>query len=202
MSAPPGPSTLRETLLALEARDLARREELAEQGVLHEGYHPRMEAVHRENARELRALIERFGWPNEQRAGADGAQAAWLIAQHAIAEPEFMRSCRSLLEREVAAGTVPFWQLAYLDDRICVSEGRLQRFGTQIELTPEGPTPCPVQAPETLDARRAEAGLRPIAEQLKRMANDPRPTPEQFAQRKAQERAWRAQVGWTPHDGN
>ena len=187
---------LRETLLELQARDLSLREALDASGDLSDGYHPRMEAVHRDNARQLRALIERFGWPNEQLAGSDGAEAAWLIAQHAVAEPEFMRTCRSLLEREVATGSVPIWQLAYLDDRIRVSEGGLQRFGTQFEITPSGPVVCPVENPASLDERRRQAGLGPISERLESMKNSPRPTEERYAAHKKEEIAWRVQVGW------
>jgi hypothetical protein len=39
----------------------------------------------------LRELIARHGWPSEDKAGEDGAEAGWLIAQHAIGEPEFQR---------------------------------------------------------------------------------------------------------------
>lgn len=187
-------NALRNTLLALQERDLALRTELQADGTLFRGYHPRMESVHRDNARQLRELIERFGWPNERLAGHDGAEAAWLIAQHSIAEPEFMRNCRAFLEKEVVSGTVPLWQYAYMDDRIRVFEGKPQRFGTQIELTPEGPTLCEVEDPESLDGRRQEAGLGPIAERLQ--SNQPCPTPIEFAARKEAERKWRLKVGW------
>ena len=189
-------TSLRDTLLALQERDLALRAELQAEGTLYDGYHPRMEAVHRENAAVLRELIDRIGWPNEHLAGHDGAEAAWLVAQHSIAEPEFMRSCRALLEREAASGRVPLWQYAYMDDRIRVSEGKPQRFGTQFELTPEGPVLCEVEDPELLDQRREEAGLGPITERLKTMQTQPRPTPSEFAARKEAEMMWRLRVGW------
>ena len=190
------PSSLRKTLLALQQRDLDVRGKLEAEGTLFDGYHPRMEAVHRENARQLRELIERFGWPNEQVAGRDGAEAAWLIAQHSISEPEFMRSCRQLLAAEVASGGAPAWQHAYLDDRIRVSEGRPQRYGTQFEVTPDGPSLCEVDDPGSLHERRREAGLNPIAERLESMKNAPRPTAAEYAARKEAERRWRVAVGW------
>lgn len=188
---------LRQILLDLQRNDLAVRAALQADGSLFDGYHPRMEAVHRDNARQLRELIQRYGWPNERIAGADGAEAAWLIAQHSIAEPDFMRECRALLEREAAAGTVPIWQLAYLDDRIRVSEGRPQRYGTQFDLTPDGPVLCPVEKPESLDERRSAAGLSAIAERMQSLQELPRPTPEKFAERQSRERAWRIKVGWS-----
>jgi hypothetical protein len=184
-------TSLRNTLLELQERDLALRTELQAEGTLFDGYHPRMEAVHRDNASQLRELIEQFGWPNEHLAGQDEAEAAWLVAQHAISEPEFMRSCRALLEEEATSGAVPLWQYAYMDDRIRVSEGKLQRFGTQFELTPDGPKLCDVEDPKSLDQRRREAGLDPIAERLKSMTKEPRPTPSEFTAKKAAEQNWR-----------
>jgi hypothetical protein len=56
-----------------------------------------MEDVHRKNAERLRELLELFGWPAVDIAGQDGAEAAWLIAQHAIGEPDFQRRVLALL---------------------------------------------------------------------------------------------------------
>lgn len=199
--SPPVDAEVRATLLALQQRDLAVRAELEADGSLFEGYHPRMEAVHRENAARLRRIIDEIGWPTEELVGTDGAEAAWLVAQHAIGEPGFMRLARDLIEVEVAAGRVPRWQFAYLDDRIRVSEGRPQRFGTQIELTPDGPTLCEVEDPGGLEQRRRELGLSPAADRLGSMAAQPRPTPEEHQARKAQEAAWRERVGWAKTSG-
>jgi hypothetical protein len=86
-------SDLRRELLALAAEDQRVRAELVAEGTLFDGYHPRMEAVHRRNAAYLAAVIDRHGWPGAGLIGADGADAAWLIAQHAVSEPEFQRRC-------------------------------------------------------------------------------------------------------------
>lgn len=193
-------SELGDALLALRHRDLAVREELESDGSLFEGYHPRMEAVHRENAAHLRRMIEQVGWPNEDLAGLDGAEAAWLIAQHAIGEPDFMRRARDLVGIEAAAGKVPPWQFAYLDDRVRVSEGKAQRFGTQIELTPEGPVLCEVEDPEGLEQRRRDLGLPPVAQRLRSMVGDPRPTREEYEAKKREEAAWRRKVGWATEE--
>ncbi len=85
---------LRRELTALREEDMRVRAELLAANELCGTYVPRMEAVHVKNAARLRELIERHGWPAEDIAGKDGAEAAWLIAQHAIGEPEFRR-CRS-----------------------------------------------------------------------------------------------------------
>lgn len=84
-------------LIAMAELDRKVGDELAATGALYEGYHPRMAAVHEENAARLQAILAQLGWPTEVVVGERGAQAAWLIAQHAISRPEFQRSCLKLL---------------------------------------------------------------------------------------------------------
>ncbi len=189
---------LKRELLALQARDLRVRSELAADGSLFEGYHPRMEDVHRANAEALRAIIGAHGWPDEALVGTEGAEAAWLVAQHAIAEPDFMRECRRLVDEASLAGRVPRWQFAYLDDRIRTFEGKPQRFGTQVDLTPDGPALNALDDPDQVDARRREAGLGSIDASLSRLRDAPLPTRDEYAIRQAEGNLWRKNVGWIP----
>jgi hypothetical protein len=122
---------LRQNLLAMQAEDRTVRQQLIDSGELGGSYVPRMEDVHRENAAHLRELIELYGWPAEHIAGQDGAEAAWLIAQHAVGEPHFQRHALALLRACGADNRVPAWHAAYLEDRIAMQEGRPQRYGTQ-----------------------------------------------------------------------
>src|SRR5215217_3702436 len=105
---------LRAELVAMDEHDQAVRAELAADGSLFEGYHPRMAAVHDANATRLRAIIEDVGWPTEPLVGEDGAEAAWRIAQHSINHPAFMRECRRLVDEASSKGAVPRWHFAYL----------------------------------------------------------------------------------------
>ena len=89
---------LRRELLAMREEDRRVRTELANAGELGGPYVPRMQDVHIRNAARLRALISEHGWPVEDIVGKDGSEAAWLIAQHAIGEPEFQRMALSLLQ--------------------------------------------------------------------------------------------------------
>src|SRR5687768_14467891 len=76
---------IRSELLAMAEEDLRVRSELAADGSLFGTYHPRMRAVHDVHASRLASMFEQWGWPGEPQVGADGAKAAWLIVQHAIA---------------------------------------------------------------------------------------------------------------------
>jgi hypothetical protein len=54
---------VREELLGLASEETRVREELAGDGSLYEGYHPRMEEVHRRKAERLREIMKQVGWP-------------------------------------------------------------------------------------------------------------------------------------------
>ena len=180
----------------MDNHDQAVRAELAADGSLYEGYHPRMAAVHDANADRLRAIIREHGWPTERLVGVDGAKAAHRIAQHSINHPEFMRECRRLLDEASARGEVPRWQFAYVDDRIRVYEGLPQRYGTQWREGPAGLEPYPIDDSAHVEERRAALGLPSVAE-LRASAPPKRPwDPETDRQYELKELAWRRAVGW------
>jgi hypothetical protein len=156
--------SLRQELLAMRKEDLRVREELTASEELGGPYVPRMEAVHVRNAARLRELIAAHGWPAEDIAGDDGAKAAWFIAQHAVGEPEFQRLALNLVQSCAAAGRVPAWHAAYLEDRVAMQEGRPQRFGTQwIDEPSDGRTrPWRLAEPDHVNELRASVGLGPL----------------------------------------
>ena len=189
-------SALRDELLRMDARDQTVRAELASDGSLFKGYHPRMEAVHRENAARLREVILHGGWPGEKLVGKDGAHAAWRIAQHSIGEPAFMRACHKLLDEASRRGDAPRWQFAMMDDRIRAFEGRPQRYGSQLRETVNGLAPYPLEDASQVEQWRAEVGLPRLGELLSGLREEPPPTAEEIAEREAAELAWRRKVGW------
>jgi hypothetical protein len=189
---------LRQKLLDMRAEDMRVRQELAEFGQLGDGYVPRMEAVHIANATRLRELIARHGWPGESIAGKDGAEAAWLVVQHAIGEPEFQREMLRVIQACAAAKRVPLWHAAYLEDRIAMYEGRPQVYGTQwIDDPRDGRLrPWRLAEPDRIDELREAVGLGPL-----RPIPEPGPElPLEEQQKIAENRQWwgrwLADKGW------
>lgn len=181
-------------LLAMARRDHDTRSRLAADGSLYDGYHPEMQAVHEANAAELAAIVEADGWPARERVGADAADAAWLVAQHAIGRPDFQRRCLALI---AAAPDAPRWQAAMLEDRISSFEGRPQRYGTAFDWDADGRmSPQPIEDPAGVDARRASVGLPPLAETIARHRAAETPRPADLAARQREAEAWLRQVGW------
>jgi uncharacterized protein DUF6624 len=188
---------LRDKLVSMKEEDLRVRAELAADGSLFDGYHPRMEEVHRHNASRLREIIDVHGWPGHNLAGEDGAEAAWLIAQHAIGEPLFQRRCLELLQAAADAGDAPTWQAAFLEDRIRVFEGKPQRYATQFEIGDDGwPIPYQIEEPEKVDERHHAVGLESLAERLGRAEWSEPPDPETRARREREYQQWLRKVGW------
>ncbi len=155
---------LRQELLAMRTEDRTVRQELIDSGKLGGPYVPRMEEVHRKNAARLREPIELYGWPADPVAGQDGAEAAWLIAQHAVGEPDFQRYVLALLRACAAENRVPAWHAAYLEDRIAMHEGRPQRYGTQWVQDPTDGRYRPWSLADAgrVNGLRGEVGLKPM----------------------------------------
>lgn len=122
------------------------------------------------NADRLREIVEAFGWPGRSLVGDEGAENAWCLAQHASSQLEFQRHALELLRAAVDAGEATPKQLAYLTDRVRMSEGREQLYGTQFADDGNGGVvPWPIESPERLNERRLEVGLEPIAESHERV---------------------------------
>lgn len=192
----PMKDALRAELITMDSHDQEVRAELAADGSLYDGYHPRMAAVHDSNAARLKAIIREYGWPTERLVGVDGAKAAHRIAHHSINHPEFMRECRDLLDQASARGEVPRSQFAYIDDRIRVYEGKPQRFGTQWRGGPNGLEPCPLEDSAHVDQRRAELGLPSLAQLRTSTPQEKLWDPQAARRYEERELAWRRAVGW------
>jgi hypothetical protein len=128
------------------------------------------------NTDRLREIVRRHGWPGVSLVGEAGAEAAWLIAQHADRQLDFQREVLPLLTAAAANGEAKARHAAYLTDRICMAEGRPQVYGTQVGDMRDGrPIPWPINDIEAVDARRLAAGLEPLEDYLRAFAS-PRPS--------------------------
>lgn len=186
-------------IIALKDADLRLRDRLLAEGRLNDGYDGDMANLHRRNADQLRDIVENIGLPTAERVGRDASAAAWLVAQHAIGSPDFLRYYARLLCEAAATGKADPVHLAYLTDRIAVFEGCPQRYGTQFDWDDKGELNPHAYDDRTLvDERRRELGLPPLKEQTKllRGREDNRVPPGDLRERRAAYEAWREQVGW------
>lgn len=126
-------------------------------------------AVDHRNTKRLQAIIAEIGWPSISKVGTDGSANAWLLVQHADHDHEFQKSCLELMKAE-SDGEVSKSNIAYLEDRIAVAEGRPQIYGTQFHKNSDGQlVPRPIANEEGVDERRKNMGLETLAEYQSRM---------------------------------
>jgi hypothetical protein len=110
-------------------------------------------------------------WPGWKLVGADGAEAAWLIAQWAIDDVGLQRRCLEMLELAVACNDADPVHFAYLGDRVRMNDGRDQLHGSQFIVSATGDIePWPVDDVAAVDTRRARLGLPPFAVHATAMA--------------------------------
>lgn len=190
---------LRQELLAMREEDQRVRDEVLKGASSFDGYHPRMEELHLRNAGRLKEIIAEHGWPGRSLVGEDGAIAAWFIVQHAISDPPFQRRALELLREAHSQGEVSVKALAFLEDRICIMEGRPQIYGTQFEPDEQGmPQPSPIADPEHVNERRKAIGMNTIEERTRELQADQQPEydPEKRAEYERKYHEWLKKVGW------
>jgi hypothetical protein len=123
----------------------------------------RMSEVDEENTKWLKGVVEKHGWPTNTLVGKDGADAAWLLVQHADADPRFQRQCLDLMAG-LPKDEVSQSKRAYLTDRVLLAEGKKQLYGTQFHSVEGRWKPRPIEDEAQVDKRRTEIGLPPLAE--------------------------------------
>jgi hypothetical protein len=115
------------------------------------------------NTARLKEIVAKNGWPTISKVGAEASQAAWLLVQHAYADPDFMKECLALM-KQASEGEVNPANVAFLEDRLLTMEDKPQIYGTQFRTIDGVTEPFPMEDPERVDERRASVGLGTFAE--------------------------------------
>ncbi|WKN46236.1 DUF6624 domain-containing protein [Tunicatimonas pelagia] len=194
--------SIAERIIGLKNADLELRERLIQSEQLGNGYNEEMEKLHNRNAEILNSIIDTIGYPTIDKVGKEASEAAWLVIQHAISRPNFMRRCVKLLADAVSEDKASPRNLAYLTDRIAVFEDRPQRYGTQFDWDENGKL-----SPQTFDdlnkvnQRRKSLGLNTIEEQTAiirgRAKSEDQSPPADLDKRREDVEEWKKAVGWT-----
>ena len=157
--------------------------------------------MHNQNAAFLNEIIEKIGYPTIDKVGGEAGEAAWLIIQHSISQPEFRKKCLKLLETAVSENKAAEINLAYLSDRIAVFENKPQLYGTQFDWDENGfLSPNVYDNLDKVNQRRKRIGLNTIEEQTeimrKRAQNENHLPPKDFEKRKLEVEEWKKRAGW------
>jgi hypothetical protein len=110
---------------------------------------------------QLKEIVEKKGWPTIAMVGFDASNAAMLILTHS-ADHAWQASLLPELEALADSGKIDGSALALVIDKELVSEGKLQRYGTQFKFVDGAMAMYGVEDPGGLDARRARVFLPPM----------------------------------------
>ena len=127
------------------------------------------------NEKRVLEIIDEYGWPGKSLVGGKANAAVWLVVQHAPLETQV--KYLPLLQESVKNGESRGSNLALLEDRILMRQGKKQIYGSQIRTDPETGEAYvyPIEDPENVNKRRAEVGLGTIEEYAKRFGIDYKP---------------------------
>jgi hypothetical protein len=150
---------------ALQRPDDPRGLKLSANGIIVFNLFAAAEAVSQDlyDTKQLKAVIAENGWPTKSLVGDVGSRDAWLLVQHADADPAFQLAVLRMIEPLAAKGEVSAANHAYLYDRVMLKLAGRQRYGTQMQCESGKYRLRPLEQADKLDEWRTAAGLEPIA---------------------------------------
>ncbi len=189
-------------IIDLKNADLALRDKLINEGKLGDGYNEEMKILHNKNAQILDKIMNTIGYPTAEKVGKEASDASWLIIQHSIEQPEFMKRSAELLKTAVKNNKADPINLAYLTDRIAVFQDQPQRYGTQFDWDENGNlSPHTVDDAIKVNKRRKSIGLNTVEEQTEviriQALREKQSPPKDLEKRKREMEEWKKSVGWT-----
>ena len=111
------------------------------------------------NLLKVTKLLDKYGWLSAQDVGEKGNSALFLVIQHADRKTweKYVPVMRDAVKRKHANAA----DLAKLEDRLALEQGKKQLYGTQLgrDKTTNRYYVFPIEDPDHLDARRIEMGL-------------------------------------------
>lgn len=118
------------------------------------------------NLIKVKAILDKYGWLGPDVVGNQGSSTLFLVIQHANLKTQeaYLPMMRDAVKKGKAAGS----NLALLEDRIEIGNGRKQIYGSQIEMDKDNKYyVSPLLDPDNVDKRRAAVGLEPMADYVK-----------------------------------
>jgi hypothetical protein len=126
-----------------------------------------LKRIDAENLIALKGIFKKVGFPTVAMVGRDGVSTAFLLVQHADADPAFQRHALTLAEPLALRRELPRREFAMLTDRVLIAEGKQQLYGTQATIERGHVQLLPVVEPSDLDHRRAAMTMGPEQDYLK-----------------------------------
>lgn len=111
-------------------------------------------------------ILDTYGWLGPDKVGFMGTQTLFLVIQHASLE--IQEKYLPMMQQAVKEGKALARDLAFLEDRVALRQGKKQLYGSQTWLDrSDGKIYVqPVEDPDNLDKRRAAVWLEPMSDYI------------------------------------
>jgi hypothetical protein len=118
------------------------------------------------NLIKVKKILDQHGWLGSDLIGRKGNSALFLVIQHSDIETQ--EKYLPMLRKAVKNGNAPPPDLALLEDRIALRQGKKQIYGSQIGINQETGEyyVSPLEDPDNVNERRAKVGLGTIQEYI------------------------------------
>lgn len=122
-----------------------------------------VEQLDEKNAEQLEKIIDRYGWPDRRATSRMANKSAFLIVQHNF---QIQEKYLPMMLESAKRGETPAHYVAYLQDRILMTNGESQLYGSQMLIINGKKYLWPIKDMEKVDERRKEMGLRSLEEEF------------------------------------
>jgi len=117
------------------------------------------------NLLKVTILLDSHGWLGANLVGAQGNQALFLVIQHSPLKTQ--EKYLPMMKEAVKNGSAQGENLALLEDRVAIRQGKKQIYGSQVMIDTDGSYfLAPLEDPDNVDKRRGTVGLQPLANYL------------------------------------
>ena len=148
-------------------------------GIARDMLSKQMAKVDAANSEFLGGLVAADGWPKVSEVGEEAAHDAWLLVQHADADPALQLAALRHMESLLDEQDVSVRDYAYLYDRVMLKITGKQRYATQFECRDGLRMPQPLESDiASADRYRAAARMETVAQNRARLDESYGPCPK------------------------
>lgn len=128
----------------------------------------KMKVIDSTNLIRITGILDKYSWIGEDKIGWTGSSAIWAVIQHS--PPEIEEKYLPEMRKVVKKGNARSSQLALLEDRVLMFQGKEQIYGSQARTDSLGVTRFwPIMDEKNVNLRRFFAGLGPIQKYARSM---------------------------------
>lgn len=118
------------------------------------------------NLIEVEAIIEKYGWLDYNTIGSQANTTLFMVIQHSDLKTQ--EKYLPIIREAVKNGNAKAHNLALLEDRVALLQGKKQIYGSQVSWNMKTNIAfvAPLYDPDNVDKRRAGVGLQPLKDYL------------------------------------